>query len=481
MFRRWCSEQNFFNDNNLSHVLMDGGVLSVPFDSLNEFYNKYIEAVNSGEKIFVVEQKTENYNFFVDIDYKGEESLNLDEIKDICKIICDKVKRHGGKDCLISVSPPKNVGSLIKTGVHLNWPGLVVNQASAIALREHILVALYNAKKSKDWNEIIDSAVYGDMTRRSRGSGFRMPWSHKKGKHEACGGKGCETCKQTGKTTQLAYLPVFVYKSGPLSGLLQIEQHPDIEVLKMSAVRTESTDIRHVESPTRSVKEGSFSDIQTKDELKDEEIRSLVEQFIQENMEGQSDSRVTKIFKHNAQYLVSTNSRYCENLKRPHGSNHVWFYINGHNIAQKCFCRCETLDGRRDGFCKDFRGRVHTLPGRIIDKVYPNRSEIKKTKEIKKPVDQPVIDAKQDIEDYIQKFLKGHENTKIIRVTKEKQSFMVTTSSNYCEHIRDQHEKCTIFKIKKHTITQECRTCKKIGRSYQLNKKITDKLYPSKN
>jgi hypothetical protein len=174
---------------------MDGGVLSVPFDRLNEFHEKYVEAVSSGEKLFIVEQKSPTYNFFVDIDYKDNVPLTMEEIKDICKVICDKVKRHGGKDCLISVSPPKQCGSLMKTGVHLNWPGFVVDQASAIALREHILVALSIAKGSLDWNEIIDAAVYGNVQRGTKGSGFRMIWSHKMA-------KGVE---------QLAYLPVFVY------------------------------------------------------------------------------------------------------------------------------------------------------------------------------------------------------------------------------------------------------------------------------
>ena len=92
MFKKWCSQNNFNNATNLSHVLMDGGVLSVPFDKLNDFYEKYIEAVKKGEKLYVVEQKTETYNFFVDIDYKDERALTLEEIQDICKVICDKVK-----------------------------------------------------------------------------------------------------------------------------------------------------------------------------------------------------------------------------------------------------------------------------------------------------------------------------------------------------------------------------------------------------
>ena len=53
MFKRWCKDQGFANNSDLSHVLMDGGVLSVPFDKLNDFYEKCVEVYNSGEKIFI--------------------------------------------------------------------------------------------------------------------------------------------------------------------------------------------------------------------------------------------------------------------------------------------------------------------------------------------------------------------------------------------------------------------------------------------
>ena len=48
----------------------------------------------------------------------------------------------------------------------MNWSGFVVDQFSAVALREHILIALTKAKGSVDWNEIIDSSVYGDIRRK---------------------------------------------------------------------------------------------------------------------------------------------------------------------------------------------------------------------------------------------------------------------------------------------------------------------------
>ena len=64
MFNKWCISQGFTNASNISHVRMDGGVLSVPFGRLNEFHEKYVEAVSSGEKLFIVEQKSPTYNFF---------------------------------------------------------------------------------------------------------------------------------------------------------------------------------------------------------------------------------------------------------------------------------------------------------------------------------------------------------------------------------------------------------------------------------
>ena len=54
------------------------------------------------------------------------------------------------------------------------------------------------------------------------------------------------------------------------------------------------------------------------------------------------------------------------------GWRHVWFRIDGHTIIQKCFCTCETMKGRRYGFCRDFYGRKHALPDKIFEKLYPN-------------------------------------------------------------------------------------------------------------
>ena len=98
-------------------------------------------------------------------------------------------------------------------------------------------------------------------------------------------------------------------------------------------------------------------------------------------MDGNEDIKVLTIFKFKNIYLLKTTSRYCENIRRNHNSNHVKIIIDNGFIFQRCFCRCETLDGRRLGFCKDFTGRKHKLETnggtKICDILYNNKKSKK--------------------------------------------------------------------------------------------------------
>jgi hypothetical protein len=378
MFREWCSSQGFMTSTNLSHVLMDGGVLSVPYDRLNEFYRVYIQSVKIGEKIFVVEQKTDIYNFFLDIDYKSSEALCLEKIESITKVICDKVKSLGGGSCLVSVSKPKMQNDQVKSGVHLNWQDFPVDQKNAVNLRRHIVNTLMKIYPGEDWEKIIDSSVYGNPEKGTKGSGFRMPWSHKKGKHSECGGKGCLVCDNTGKLTEVAYIPLFMYNcNGPFALMERLDDtDPSVDILNAATIRTVEKASREIEGAEVRKKEGSFSREQTKNEYTNSEAIPLLETFIR-GMRGHENVRVTKVFKDTkgGAYFVSTNSSYCENMGREHSSNHVWFLVNEHKIAQRCFCTCDIV--RKRGFCKNFTGKEHELSPSIVNLLYPNKKSDK--------------------------------------------------------------------------------------------------------
>ena len=460
MFKRWCKDQGFANNSDLSHVLMDGGVLSVPFDKLNDFYEKCVEVYNSGEKIFVVEQKTENYNFFMDLDYKDDEEMSFEQIKSVCKVICDKVSKFGGKDALISVAEPKPIDTLIKTGIHINWPGFVVNRSSALGIRDHVINTLNLAYGSRDWKDIVDISVYGNNSRNTKGSGFRMPWSHKKGKHETCAGQGCELCNNTGKETQSEYLPIFIYKHGPSSTLQKTEQKPSVDILHMATLRTQSMEPVIIEG-TR--EEATFTTLQTKNEFKDQEARLLVEAFVRKNVEGQTTASITKMFKYNKQFLVSTNSKYCENKKCNHNSNHVWFHIVGDTIAQKCFSTTNVL--RQYGFCKDFSGRRHQLSKKITDILYEDGKV-----ETYTPKKKVVVEPEQNLlEKFIKKYIVKKETFVIESLKREGVKKYTVTTKEICDTCKETIS----FSILKSHIQQVCK-CK--CRAHNLTDKIVSTL-----
>lgn len=460
MFKRWCKDQGFSNNSDLSHVLMDGGVLSVPFDKLNDFYEKCVEVYNSGEKIFVVEQKTENYNFFMDLDYKDDEEMSFEQIKSVCKVICDKVSKFGGKDALISVAEPKPIDTLIKTGIHINWPGFVVNRSSALGIRDHVINTLNLAYGSRDWKDIVDISVYGNNSRNTKGSGFRMPWSHKKGKHEACAGQGCELCNNTGKETQSEYLPIFIYKHGPSSTLEKTEQKPSVDILHMATLRTQSMEPVIIEG-TR--EEATFTTLQTKNEFKDQDALLLVEAFVRKHVEGQTTASITKMFKYNKQFLVSTNSKYCENKKCNHNSNHVWFHIVGDTIAQKCFSTTNVL--RQYGFCKDFSGRRHQLSKKITDILYEDGKV-----ETYTPKKKVVVEPEQNLlEKFIKKYIVKKETFVIESLKREGVKKYTVTTKESCDTCKETIS----FSILKSQIHQVCK-CK--CRAHNLTDKIVSTL-----
>ncbi len=492
MFKQWCKEQGFLNNSNVSHVLMDGGVLSVPFDRLNDFYKKCIEAYKKDEKIFVVEQKTENYNFFIDIDHKARDYLEVCDIFDICQLICGIVTRHGGGNALISIAEPKPAGEdLVKSGVHINWPDFVVNKSSAIALREHVINALSIFDGSKKWSDIVDCAVYGSSDTKAQGSGFRMPYSHKKGKHEKCLGRGCEECNNTGKEIQGEYVPLFIFKGGQGQSfqLLQEIQNPkegDIEMLKMATIRTQSTTPVIIEGAVIEYnKEDSFSEDEIKHEFKDQEVLELIEKFVNKYLEGQATSRITKMFECNGSFLVSTNSFYCENKKCNHNSNHVWFHIIGETIAQKCFSTTDII--RHYGFCKDFTGKRYQLSPNIINRLY-KEGGVKKyvppiTKFIKKKQEEEIKQYDLNLTDQLSVFImKNMLNTgddfKVSKVEIKKTKSK--SKSNIKEYsVRTNHtclicnKSYIVFRIVKDKIEQVC-NCE--NRKHYLDKKIIAKL-----
>lgn len=292
-----------------THVLMNGGQLHVPDTDLDAFWSAYLVDLSSGKKLYIVEQKTEFFKFFVDVDFKSERILEDEDAMDLCRRIWESVGDTGR--CVTARAPARRdpKGGLIKSGLHIHWPDLVVDKNQALAFRTRILLGLGSGAH---WDQTIDQSVYG-------GSGLRCLWSHK---------------KPEGRP----YIPWRSIPSGE-----RLDATPRLETLKMFAVRTTGG----TAPPPRTRSPGVLNE------------SGSLERFIRQNMDGQAGARVKAVRRtkrgEGKGLYVETDSKWCERIQAEHKSNHVWFYILNGTIQQKCL----------NEECLEFQGREHFLPPSI--------------------------------------------------------------------------------------------------------------------
>ena len=306
-----------------THVLMDGGILQVPFEQLDEFYVECVHAVRLGKKIYVVEQKTDVFKFFVDLDYKGPEALPDDAVLNLVEVMHSVVQK--GR-CVIARAEPRDVDNQVKTGVHIHWPDVFVTKSEALALRTRILLELPD---DPEWSQRIDASVYG-------GSGLRMLWSHK---------------RDRGSVDSGPYTPW-----RDLEGNV-FDQVPSAETLKLFALRTNEV---------------------SKEAVNVEITCAPLELYIRKYLKGQERANVRRVMRKGSDtIIVQTDSKYCERIQSEHKSNHVWFGIKGDLICQLCHDdECNRIAAEKNAnnekLPKRFSGREYILSPSIVDELRSN-------------------------------------------------------------------------------------------------------------
>lgn len=289
-----------------THYLMNGGILDVANKDTDAFMLEYLASIRRGEKVYVVEQKTEVFRFFVDLDWRAIEPLDDAQLLEILQVMCTVVPGR----CLIARAPVRTEeDGRFKSGVHIHWPDTNVRRAEALAFRTRILLEL---GEDPEWNERIDSSVYG-------GSGLRMIGSHK-------------------MPTGDPYVPWTPGGEDP--------QPITIDDIKAFSIRTEESDV------TKNITEVTHF--------------GPIEAYIRKYMPGQERARVRRIGRKSPQCLwVQTDSRWCANIQAEHKSNHVWFYVYGDTVCQRC---------HDEDTCCGFVGKEYILSPSIVEELTSNAS-----------------------------------------------------------------------------------------------------------
>ena len=147
-FRKWMVTNKYFTrDKNYTHLLLDGGKINIPENINEQFLNLYSKDIESSNSNFLCEVRTDIFKFYIDLDF-----LYISEIDDtdilfytyniqrILNYLIDNTSTNKNiSKCVVCLSQPCSKKNLIKMGVHLMFPNLLLNKETALLIRNIIV------------------------------------------------------------------------------------------------------------------------------------------------------------------------------------------------------------------------------------------------------------------------------------------------------------------------------------------------------
>lgn len=426
---KWLKITNQFSkdneDSKPSHLMLNGYTLYVKNDNINIFNEKYAEVIEQDYNLYIVECKRNIFKLFFDLDFllskekydevnKTDNETNL--FLEIIKIMNDVIYDFYGKyyDCIITtadikivkklyknVENPENVThkEFIKKGFHLHFPDININKNYALEIRK---TCIHRITKFKDEfensiNDIVDEHVFTS-------SGLRMTGSKKghfvsKTKEFVCEGR--------------PYKLLLTLKNNLVNTEFKTELENNLLMLiNNTSIITDDTDITNiVNNPNLDNEKCGNCDVYEEDckdckSCKDFDIfdgpnteksgnwnrlhkndpkHIAILKFFNTYIKDYSTKDIKRIYylEDESVYIIYSHSTYCSNIGKNHNSEHIYFKLKKDGICQKCFCKCDTMDGRKWGFCKDYSSRVIPCTPHIRDILNFKEIKVDKTKIIK--------------------------------------------------------------------------------------------------
>lgn len=375
--KRWLISNNCLLDKNTdlkpTHFFLDGGKANVGFDKLDEFHAVYTNCINSNVQLFVIECKTPIFRFFADLDFASYELIDDNYTIEIIKVIHSAISYLYSADLNVIVCSTtskkisKNGKSLIKQGYHLFWPEIFVNTNIAIKIRQYLLHKIKLIYGERDepntWSDVLDEAVY-------KANGIRMNGSYK------INITNTEDSKKRFQTENRKYTLLTVLDSCGQLVDSAIQKLTDInELIKNTSIRTnktEPTKIQVIEpleiNETLTIESQENQQDKDDDEFylkrinrnnrKYDEILKFFDIHVASKYYKTSEIKSILHIEKTDSYVLKTTSKYCQNIEREHNSCGVYFFLTKNGFCQKCYCKCNTTDGRNNGLCKNYSSPI---------------------------------------------------------------------------------------------------------------------------
>lgn len=381
----WLKSQGYYGKsgggNASSHLFLDGGIARVPEDMTSTFNNVYAASLFRGEVAFVVEKKTPTFRMFLDLDMRSRNPVTPDAVLLLTRLVARTVvdffrlpeDRARTIVCLSEPSWTPTTGW--KTGAHVSWPETATATPGALRCRDAVVAALRASTFAAWFSNSIEAVVDKSVLDKN---GMRMIGAHKLGPCPDCCSEqagGCATCGGRGKIAMPGvYWPRFDLKT-PDADATIVERPTTMADLR-AWISATSLRVRRAGPADSPAGAAAAAADETDEELLLERshggrlVRESVrahadhlEAFVASLPKGFAGARVTALYRGEDEdvILARTDSNYCLNIGRKHRTNNVYFLISERGAYQMCFCRCETLDGRKNGLCRDFHSKIFRI------------------------------------------------------------------------------------------------------------------------
>lgn len=378
--RGWLMERG--DQKKATHLLMNNGRLCVPDHEHKIFLQQLaVELVRQPrQKPSIVEIRTHTFKMMMDLDIECSKNTCL---KDLFPLFCllQEASFHFW-ECLdsegervfprvcVCTAPEKIKEQGKKIGVHLIWPDVYATANIVRAFRLVVLPVLdaklsgIKENVSQPWDKVIDSRVY-------EANGLRLVFNSK------------------GKNEHRPYVPSFMLRQRKTEPDTDPEAIPEVgkEVsqyqkwLELLSIRTPFADptplfckvsqlppkvqsILKVPMGTdgRDYAPNATSCHRGRLEVYKDVLPAIMAAIPQEY----GPHSITSVARFPHFVVFRSTSKFCRNLGRHHNSVNVYFSLSHDGLAQRCYCRCDTLEDRLYSRCEDFQSEFFRLDERII-------------------------------------------------------------------------------------------------------------------
>lgn len=335
-----------------THLLLDGGKARVPDDAAGAFLNAYALAVVRAHRPCVVELRTPIFRLFLDLDVKIVKTVDTFDFGAVMALLQQRATAMFGLQepprAVVCATQPREVDGCIKAGKHVVWTNVFVTSSTALAFRQAVVTDLDAAMPdacTKPWSTVVDACVF-------QANGLRMPFSEK------------------GRCNSATYVPTEVWL-GEASTTVEEEAVRGVSAVRgwvrELSIRTfgkDETPLAEGVEVALEPEEGTSSGVRgtTKSLAPYSSVLPALDAALPVEFAGQ---RFTSLVQTDTCFLLRSSGQYCLNLGRRHNSCGTYFVLTRKGVRQKCFCRCETTEGRKYGMCKDFGSEVWPVPPEV--------------------------------------------------------------------------------------------------------------------